>query len=132
MHAPLHRPHLFAAAALAAALTFAAPAGASGIFGVWMRDDGNARVRIAPCGNEICAINVWVRDPVRQNEAVGDRLVFRIKRAGASDDDWTGTAYDPRRDVRLTASLNANGETMTTRGCVLGGLLCRSTVWTRN
>ena len=59
------RKRLIAAALTAAALmTHLAPAAAgSDIFGTWLRDDGNARVRVAPCGGAICATNLWIRDP---------------------------------------------------------------------
>ena len=30
--------------------------------GTWNRGDGNAKVRIAPCGSNICATNVWIKD----------------------------------------------------------------------
>lgn len=53
----------FAAAMLTAAASQAQqPADPSG---VWLRDDGNARVRIAPCGSNICATNLWIGDTSR-------------------------------------------------------------------
>jgi uncharacterized protein (DUF2147 family) len=83
---------------------------------------------MAPCGSEICATNVWIRDPARQHEKVGDRLVFKINREG---DTWKGSAYDPQRDIKFSATLHASGAEMTTRGCMFGGLVCKTTEWTR-
>ncbi len=114
---------------VAASATATASAADDDIFGTWKRGDGNAQVKVGPCGNDICAINTWIRDPAKQNEKVGDRLVFRITKKG---EGWAGTAYDPQRKLNLNASLIASGASMTTRGCVLGGVLCRSTQWTRN
>lgn len=115
----------------AALLTFAVPAAADtdDIFGTWLRSDAAARVRMAPCGDAICAINVWIRDADKQDENVGDRLVFRIARKA---DAWHGTAYDPRRGLNLTATLKASGDRMETTGCALGGIICRTTQWTRS
>ncbi len=64
------------------------------IFGTWLRGDGAARVKMAACGDAICATNIWIKDPVKQNEKVGDRLVFKIAPKG---DGWSGSGYDPQR-----------------------------------
>ena len=124
------RQRLVAVALLGAAtIGVPPPASASGsdIFGTWLRDDGNAHVRVAACGNIICATNLWIRDPARQGEKVGDRLEFSIKRDGAS---WRGKAYDPQRKLSFSASLSAEGDSLTTKGCVLA-VVCRTTNWQR-
>jgi uncharacterized protein (DUF2147 family) len=113
----------------AAFVCLATPAAADGIFGTWMRGDGAARVKMAACGDDICATNIWIKDPAKQSEKVGDRLVFKISQKG---DGWSGSGYDPQRNLNLSATLKASGDNMTTTGCVLGGLVCRSTQWTRN
>jgi uncharacterized protein (DUF2147 family) len=108
----------------------ASPAAASAddIFGTWLRGDGAAHVRMAPCGKQICATNIWIKDPATQGEKTGDKLVFTIKPQG---DEWVGSGYDPQRHLNLSATLKASGDAMTTTGCVLGGLICRRTKWTR-
>jgi uncharacterized protein (DUF2147 family) len=118
---------LFSVIAVGSTLS-AACAFADDIFGTWMRDDKAARVTVAECGTSICATNVWIRDPQRQHEKVGDRLVFQVRRRG---DSWTGTAHDPQRDLNFSATLHAEGAEMTTRGCMFGGLVCRTTNWVR-
>lgn len=118
---------LFLVIALSVTLS-TTPALADDIFGTWMRDDQAARVTIAECGTSICATNIWIRDPQRQHEKVGDRLVFKVSRHG---DHWTGTAHDPQRDLNFSATLHAEGAKMTTRGCVFGGLVCKTTSWVR-
>lgn len=107
----------------------AALAGPNDIFGTWLRGDGAARVKMAACGNDICATNLWIKDPAGQKEKVGDRLVFRIAPKG---DGWSGSGYDPQRNLNLSATLKAAGDSMQTTGCVLGDIICRSTQWTRN
>ena len=112
------------------ALFGCAPAFAAGsdIFGTWLRDDGNARVRVAPCGPAICATNLWIRDPKRQGEKVGDRLEFSIKPEG---EGWRGKAYDPQRKLTFSTTLSAEGDAMTTKGCMVAGMICRTTTWQR-
>ncbi len=98
------------------------------IEGKWMRGDGNALVDIAPCGANICATNLWIRDGSR-GEAVGDRLVMSLSRESA--DSFTGTIYDPKRKLRYSVVLTAGNGRMTTRGCFLGKLICKDVSWTR-
>lgn len=95
--------------------------------GVWLRDDGNARVRIAPCGAKICATNLWIKD-TSKGEEVGDKLVMSLDRT--SESTLSGSAYDPKREktYRITVIVSSDG--LTTRGCILGGVLCRDVGWT--
>ena len=94
--------------------------------GVWQRDDGNARVRIAPCGSKLCATNLWIKD-TSKGEEVGDRLVMTLNRK--SDTKLTGTAYDPKRDRNYALTVIVDSDSLITRGCILGGLLCRDVNW---
>jgi uncharacterized protein (DUF2147 family) len=95
--------------------------------GVWLRNDGNARVRIAPCGVKICATNLWIKD-TSKGEEVGDRLVMSLDRT--SDTTLSGSAYDPKRDRTYAITVIVNSGSLTTRGCILGGVLCRDVGWT--
>jgi uncharacterized protein (DUF2147 family) len=96
--------------------------------GAWMRDDGNARVRIAPCGDKTCATNLWIRDTTK-GEAPGDRLVMSLKRS--SDTEFSGTAYDPKRGITYSVDVTVGNQTMKTKGCVLARLLCKTIGWTQ-
>jgi uncharacterized protein (DUF2147 family) len=111
-----------------AAVSVAAASEANdGIHGNWARGDGNARVRIAPCGGALCAINTWIRDP-SSGEHVGDRLVMKVSGDGPS---MSGTAYDPQRKLNYSLEINFGPQSMQTRGCVLAGILCKTIGWTR-
>ncbi len=95
--------------------------------GVWMRDDGNARVEIAPCGGDICATNLWIGDTSGGEEA-GDRLIMSLEPQSANT--LAGTAYDEKRDRTYSMTLRVGEGRLVTRGCVLGGVLCRDVSWT--
>ena len=97
-------------------------------FGNWSRDDGQARVRMAPCGKSLCATNTWIRDAA-SSEKVGDRLVMDLKPSGAGS--WKGTAYDPQRKLTYSMTMTFASGKLQTRGCVLGGMFCRNVGWTR-
>lgn len=114
---------------LAAALVLSSIAGAAAtdIDGTWLRDDGNARVRIAPCGDKVCAINLWIGD-TSSGEAVGDKLVMTLSRQ--ADGSFSGTAYDPKRDKNFSMTVKVADGALVTRGCILGQLICRDVNWT--
>lgn len=46
---------------VAVALSLAAAAQCADINGRWARGDGSARVKIGPCGEDICAVNTWIK-----------------------------------------------------------------------
>lgn len=94
--------------------------------GVWLRDDGNARVRIAPCGRNICATNLWIRDTSKGEEA-GDRLVMSLQ--PKSLDTLSGTAYDEKRERTYSITVQVSHNSLLTRGCILGGVLCKNVRW---
>jgi uncharacterized protein (DUF2147 family) len=100
----------------------------SDITGVWARGDGKAQVRIEPCGEHFCATNIWVKDTAR-GEAVGDTLVMMVKPDGA--DRLAGKAYDRKRKLTYSMEIRVEPDQLKSRGCVLGGLACRSVAWTR-
>lgn len=99
---------------------------ASDLDGTWLRDDGNARVRIAPCGDKICATNLWIGDPSK-GEAAGDKLVMTLARQ--PDGTFSGNAYDPKRDWTYSMTITATPSALTTRGCIVGRLICRDVNW---
>jgi uncharacterized protein (DUF2147 family) len=106
-----------------------AGAEAADMDGVWLRDDGNARVRVAPCGEKTCATNVWIRD-TSKGEAPGDQLVMSLKRS--SNTEFSGTAYDPKRGMSYSVDVTVANQTMKTKGCILARLLCKTVGWTED
>jgi len=118
-----------AAAALLMIGTSNAALGADAPFlGDWLRGDGKTRVHVASCGAAVCARNTWVKRGV-SGERVGDRLVLRVKPAGAGQ--WSGSAFDPQRHETYTIRVHVAHGRMTTSGCVMGGWICESMHWTR-
>jgi uncharacterized protein (DUF2147 family) len=115
---------LAAAAAWSAGATAAEPSA----LGDWARGDGKARVRIERCERGVCVINTWIK-PGTSGEKVGDRLLISVARQDASA--LSGEAWDPQRRLTYSIRMDARERTMTTQGCWLAGLLCKSMTWTR-
>jgi uncharacterized protein (DUF2147 family) len=101
---------------------------AQGFTGAWQRGDGIATVKVAPCGKLICMTNTFIRPDVT-DEKVGERLEFSVK--GSNKQSLTGTVLDPKTGKSYSAVVTISGDQMTTKGCVLGGVICKSTEWTR-
>lgn len=110
------------------AILAAGAAQAGELDGQWSRGDGKAKVVIAPCGENLCATNTWVR-PGTPKEKAGDVLVMSLKPVDGQY--YEGTAFDPQRDLTYRMRVTVQGDRMDSRGCVLAGLLCKGMGWTR-
>lgn len=95
--------------------------------GIWARGDGNARVKIEPCGGKLCATNLWIKD-TSKGENVGDRLVMDVKPSGANT--LKGSAWDEKRQRSYAISIKVGGARLTTRGCI-AGVICKSVNWSK-
>jgi uncharacterized protein (DUF2147 family) len=49
----------------------------------------------------------------------------------ASDAKLAGTAYDRKRNLTYSLELTVEKAFMTSRGCILAGLVCKNVSWTR-
>lgn len=112
-------------ASLAAPGAFARAAGPTG---VWNRDDGLGGVRIARCGDALCGHVVWLRDPSGP-AYIGQKVLFGMRATAANT--WTGSAHNPEDGGTYAGTMVLAGDRMTTRGCALGGLVCKSVGLTR-
>ena len=123
---------MFRQSFIAAATLFAfasAPAIAGDANGVWLRDTGASRVKIAPCGGALCGHIVWLKDPANNPAKMGERVFFDMKPNG--DNAWEGSAFNPENGKTYSGTMKLSGNTLTTAGCVLGGIICKSVTWTR-
>ncbi|HEY1780384.1 MAG TPA: DUF2147 domain-containing protein [Roseiarcus sp.] len=114
-----------------AILTAAAPAAAAAgdVTGIWMRDDGSAKIRFAPCGGEaVCGFLAWKKNPGGPAK-VGQELFFGMKPNGPNS--WAGSAFNPEDGKHYSGKMTLSGDRLVTAGCVLGGLICKSFDWTR-
>lgn len=107
--------------------------------GTWATESGDTRVRIAKCGAVLCGTIVWTRsggkdtanpDPaLRERNLAGIRMIDKIQPAGP--DKWTGSLYNYRDGKTYSGQMRLKGGGLEVSGCVLGGLFCRSQVWSR-
>ena len=126
------------AAALILASSFAAsPAAAADVFGTWRNPKGSVQLDIRPCGAQVCGYVVFASahadaDARKQTgkPLVGQQLLreFRPTDKGG----WKGKVYVPDLDRTFAGTANLlDDERLEAKGCVLGGLICKTQVWRR-
>lgn len=115
-----------AAAALAMAAT---QASAADVNGTWLRDTGLSQVKFAPCGGgALCGTLAWIKPGTDTKGKVGQRVFYDMK---PDADGWKGSAFNPEDGQTYTGKMSLSGATLTTQGCAMGGMICKSTTWTR-
>lgn len=142
-------PRLLAGTLLAAAglLALSPAALAQEAAGTWLTEGGKARVRIAPCGSNLCGHIVWLKEPndeagkpkldaknadaaKRSRPLVGAPILMGMQRDGGQR--WKGEIYNAEDGKTYTAFLTpAGANEVKIEGCVLGGLICKKQSWTR-
>lgn len=138
----MHRRILTVAGA-AAAFLLAGPAAqaqpeTADAFGVWRNPKDNVRVEIRPCGAAACGTVIWA-SPKAQAKAreagtpslVGTQVLKNLEldeRRGV----WRGKVFVPELNRNFTGIAEPVDATrLRAKGCVIGGFLCKSQVWTK-
>ena len=128
-----------AAAAMAALASFSVPAAAADTpaAGIWRNPKNTVHVKLQPCGGTVCGTVVWAAPKAQAaareggtSKLVGTQLFreFRQVRPG----EWKGRVFVPDLGRTFTGTMNAQGPgKIVGRGCLIGGLLCKSQTWTR-
>ena len=90
--------------------------------GRWDRDDGLGGIEIRPCGDALCGRIVWLR--AGTSAYVGQLVLFDMRATSA--DTWSGSANNPEDGRTYAGTMTLAGSRLLTKGCVFGGLICRS------
>ncbi|HYX46204.1 MAG TPA: DUF2147 domain-containing protein [Sphingomicrobium sp.] len=103
--------------------------------GLWRNPIGSAVIAVAPCGSVLCGKVVWASARGRREVAkttsqiVGTTVLTDVRRKGGG---WAGKLYIPDDNIHVSARLQLlDSQRLKLTGCALGGLLCRSQIWTR-
>lgn len=107
-------------------------------FGVWRNPKDNVRVEIRPCGAAACGTVIWAtpKTLAKAREAgtpnlIGVQVLKNLEldeRRGV----WRGKVFVPEMNRNFTGIAEpVDSGRLLAKGCVLGGLLCKSQVWTK-
>ena len=123
----------------------AAPAGAEELIGTWLTEQGEAHIRVARCGQQMCGTVVWLRDAIdpktarpqadnnNPNPSLRSRPIIGLRIFAMNQDatgSWTGDIYNSDDGQIYRGRLSPRGENeMEVHGCA--GNLCGSELWKR-
>ena len=96
--------------------------------GTWLRESGASRVKISKCGDAYCGNIVWLKDP-NGPAKMGQKVFYDMKPDGANK--WAGKAFNPEDGKVYSGKMSLSGTALTTAGCAVAGLICRSVNWSK-
>ena len=109
--------------------------------GEWLVEDGEARIRIEECANNLCGVvsgakNVNETDrknpkpELRNRPIIGLPVLLDMKPAAVNR--WEGRIYNAKNGQTYTAHISLiDPERLRVEGCVFGGFICGGQNWTR-
>jgi uncharacterized protein (DUF2147 family) len=140
---------LAAVSTVVLALSSTAPAFGADPIGTWLTGDKKGKVKIVNCGGAICGSLVWLAEPndpdthqpktdkhnadasKQGRPLIGIPIVLSMKPGGG--DVWQGQVYNAEDGGTYSGSLTMTGaNSADLKGCVMGGLICKSQTWTRS
>lgn len=127
-------------------LTMISSAMAAGAAGLWATEKEKSHVRIEPCGERLCGVIVWLKEPnddqgqpkrdiFNEDESLRDRAIVGLRLLSgfeaADGDNWSGgQIYNPEDGKTYKSKMSLqDGKTLKVEGCVL--IFCKSQIWTR-
>lgn len=128
---------LLALAGILGAAAVPAQAGNSPMLGTWINPHHSVAVRTSPCGDALCGWVVWANEEAKGDaraagvaSLVGTQLLSDYRATGPNH--YAGTVFVPDHARHFASSLSLLGPgQLQIKGCILGGLICRSQVWHR-
>jgi uncharacterized protein (DUF2147 family) len=117
------------------------------VVGIWLTQAGDAKVRVRKCGEGICGVIVWLKDPIspatgkpqvddkNPNPALAMRpmigLALFTGMLPSGPNQWSGRIYNADDGNTYASNVSVSGSGMLrVEGCV--GALCGGESWTRS
>ena len=122
------------------------PAIAGDPTGMWLSADGDVKLKVSRCGENICGNIAWLKNPnddsgkpkIDKNNAdpskrsrpiMGSAVILPMKSDGA--DKWSGQVYNAEDGKTYNGSFTLAGASKAElKGCV--AIICKTKVWTRS
>jgi uncharacterized protein (DUF2147 family) len=131
------------------AVLVVAPAHAADAAGVWFTAEQKSKVRITNCGGALCGALIWLKEPndpdtgaprtdknnpdasKQGRSLIGVEIVLGMK-PSSTPNQWSGDVYNAEDGKTYSGAFTMTGpNTAELKGCVLGGLICKTQTWTR-
>jgi uncharacterized protein (DUF2147 family) len=93
--------------------------------GVWLTEEKEGKIRIEPCGANLCGYSV---DP--KSNQNGEQVLINMK--PGKDSKWSGRIFDPNSGSTYDSTIALKGsDTLRVQGCAFGGMFCGGQTWSR-
>ena len=93
--------------------------------GVWLTEQKEGRIRIEPCGANLCGYSVDAKS--NQNR---DQILINMK--PDKDSKWSGRIFDPKSGSTYDSTIALKGpDSLRVQGCAFGGMFCGGQTWSR-
>jgi uncharacterized protein (DUF2147 family) len=103
----------------------AAPRDPHSPVGVWLTEEKEGKVRIEPCGANLCGYSV----DAKSNENA-EQVLINMK--PGKDQKWSGRILDPSTGSTYDSTIGLIGaNALRVQGCAFGGMFCGGQTWTR-
>jgi uncharacterized protein (DUF2147 family) len=101
------------------------PSSPSSPLGVWLTEEKEGKVRIEPCGTNLCGYSVNA-----QTDANADQVLINMK--PVSDIKWSGRIFDPNSGSTYDSTIALkSSDSLRVQGCAFGGMFCGGQTWSR-
>ena len=108
------------------------------ILGTWHNPKNSVAVKTGACGERLCGWIVRASDKAKTDAKRGgvDPLIgtalLRDYRANGRN-RWSGTVFIPDMGRTFGSTVQmVDTNTINVKGCLIGGFICKSQVWTRD
>lgn len=93
--------------------------------GVWLTQEKEGKVRIEPCGTNLCGYSVDAKSSEK-----GEQVLIDMK--PGKNMKWSGRIFDPKTGSTYDSSIALRGaDTLRVQGCAFGGMFCGGQTWHR-
>ena len=121
---------------LLAAASAASPSAA--ILGTWHNPKNSVAVKTGRCGANLCGWVIRASDKAKNDVAskgypplIGTALLRDYRSSGKAR--WSGQIYVPDMGRAFGSTVTMiDADTLNVKGCLIGGLLCKSQIWRRD
>lgn len=93
--------------------------------GVWLTEEKEGRIRIEPCGPNLCgyAIN-------SQTDANAEQVLINMR--PMTEAKWSGRIFDPNSGSTYDSTIALKSpDSLQVQGCAMGGMFCGGQTWSR-
>jgi uncharacterized protein (DUF2147 family) len=123
---------------LAAAPAAAAADPQAAILGTWHNPKNSVAVRTGRCGDRLCGWVIRASDKAKADVAgkgypplLGTALLRSYRASGRGR--WSGQIYVPDMGRAFGSTVTMiDADTLNVKGCLIGGMLCKSQIWRRD